>query len=422
MAVYHPTTNRQPVDLELRVSCAEQGSDSVGIVGGPPAPRSVRAPGLLFLAVLAAGIASASAPTGTANPAHVISAVKIAPLFFNPSIGQRAEISCKVSQGGTLIVEVVDRDGFVVRKLTSLAVKPGPVTVSWDGKDDIGAVVPDEAYSPRITLSGDATDVYDSTQHFQPVPQDLTSCTYSRTEGILSYTVPWPARVHILAGQATQDPITHTSAGPVLKTVADRQPRAAGAVVESWTGLDESGTIYVPDLPHFVVALTIAPLPEGSIITVGNRTTSFFDYAIAHRPKKALAPRTHRPGPTVHYVGLSGLEERNPHLGIGVKAPFDPVARAYTVARGPLAVTLTLEPRHATYFLSRAAELNVFLDDKLLVSQAASRSTVTLSLRTDGWAAGAHRLAFNWTSGFGPLAATAAVVTIVETAKPGKHD
>lgn len=359
------------------------------------------------------GVSQSTAPARTMS---VISGVRTSPAFFNPSIGQRAEISCTLARAGEIAVEILDRDRFVVRKLARQASRPGTILVVWDGRDDAGLTVPDEAYTSRISFSGDgATESFDPTEHYQAVPQDLTSCTYSRTEGILSYTLEWPARVLILAGQATQDPTTHVSSGPILKTIVDRQPRAAGAVVESWNGMDASGRTYVPDLAHFVVAFTVAKLPEGAVIAVGNRATSFFDYSLSHRPKNALAPRQRGQGPNPHYVGLGGLEDANPNLELEVRAPVDPATGAFSEDGASLDVALAIEPRRARYFLGRSAKLNVFVDEKLVLTQDAQRSPAKVTVPVSSLLPGPHRVVVNWASGFGPVAVNSIVINRAHT-------
>lgn len=380
----------------------------------------LKAVGCVVLGGLAAVL-----PVQAAAPARLITGVSVSPPFFNPSIGQQEKITFTSERAGTVQLEIVDRDGFPIRGLEPHAVRPGPVSFSWDGRDNAGLVVPDEAYAIRISFSGDgARDLYDPAQHFQSVPQDHPSCTYSRSEGILSYTLPWPARVHILAGQATQDPMTHVSDGPVLKTVVDRQPRAAGSVVETWNGLDEGGTISVPDLPHFVVAITIAPLPENAILSVGNRKSTFLDYALQHRPKKALLPRKRDAARQPHHVGLTALEDHDVPLTLKVNAQFDPVARVFRTQGGPLEATLTLDPHLAPHFLISSSDIEVFVDEKLVATKNARRSPARLSIAGAALSAGRHRVAFNWASGAGPVAVTAVQVDVIgqfSHEKSGNH-
>jgi hypothetical protein len=98
----------------------------------------------------------------------------------------------------------------------------------------------------------------------------LNADYYSARAGTLVYTLPVASRVHFQAGSAKPN-ARGEHEGPVLKTIVNREPRAAGRITEMWNGFDESGTIRVSDQPDFVLALAVAPLPENSILTYGNR-------------------------------------------------------------------------------------------------------------------------------------------------------
>src|SRR5437016_2580152 len=49
----------------------------------------------------------------------VISDVSISAPFFNPSLGQKMTVLFDLGQPGTLTVQILDRDGYPVRKLIS---------------------------------------------------------------------------------------------------------------------------------------------------------------------------------------------------------------------------------------------------------------------------------------------------------------
>lgn len=102
----------------------------------------------------------------------------------------------------------------------------------------MGGLVPNEAYSVRIEATGPGgTSVYDPSERFVPRIEQPPIRSYSRAEGVLSYKLDRPSRVHVQAGQAQPDPRTGQMDGPILKTVVDREPRIAGAVVEVWKGV-----------------------------------------------------------------------------------------------------------------------------------------------------------------------------------------
>lgn len=64
-----------------------------------------------------------------------------------------AVIAFRLREGDDLDVEVIDEGGEVVRRLVEREAQPrGPVSFVWNGRNDVGAVVPEGAYRPRIKL------------------------------------------------------------------------------------------------------------------------------------------------------------------------------------------------------------------------------------------------------------------------------
>src|ERR1035438_737383 len=80
----------------------------------------------------------------------LISGLSVSPAFFNPSVGQKEAIVFKLGEPGDVTVSILDRDLVPVRTLLPVAKGNGQMRVEWDGRDDHGRVVPDEAYSLRI--------------------------------------------------------------------------------------------------------------------------------------------------------------------------------------------------------------------------------------------------------------------------------
>src|SRR5262245_6191244 len=125
----------------------------------PVPPRYVQA---LFLAVSLCGAARGA----------VISQVSVSPSFFNPSLGEKQEIHFRVARAGAVTVKILDRDRFPIRTLAPLEVTSGEVTTIWDGKDQSGEVVPDEAYNLRLEfIDGTSSETYDPSEHFRPLQE-----------------------------------------------------------------------------------------------------------------------------------------------------------------------------------------------------------------------------------------------------------
>lgn len=337
-------------------------------------------------------------PADESSSSPRIRNVAVSPAFFNPTVGQVATITFEAAVAGVAKVAILDRDRFAIRALPPVAVQRGPVAMAWDGRDDAGAVVPDEAWNVRIELGG---ETYDPSRDFEPVAADPQPRTYSRVGGVLSYKLERPSRVHIEGGQATQNPRTGRAEGPILKTIVNREPRAAGAVVEMWNGFDESGTIRVSDLPRFVISVLATSLPDNALITVGNRRESFLDYAKRHRPAKTLVPKRRRK-PTHHHIGLDAFEDRSPSLRASHRHTND----------GALRLQLEIEGASAPYFLRQPMNMSVYVDERRVLTPKPRASPLVLTIPAESLPPGERRIAVNWGSEYGPAAVSSFLVDV----------
>jgi hypothetical protein len=367
-------------------------------------PLRLLSSGLLsVLALVTAGWASGG----------VVSSVSVSPSFFNPTLGQRQTIRFHVARPGTVAVEILDRDRVAIRALKPLQVAAGEVTAIWDGKDQGGEVVPDEAYNLRLTFrNGTKSEVYSPAEHFHSVAEDAKVHFYSHEDGVLSYTLAKPSRVHAQAGQASTDPRTKERREIVLKTLVDDSPRIAGSVIEKWNGMDEGGTILVPELPDFVVAILAVPLPPNAMITVGSTKEAFFEYARRHRAADAVRPRDLRASTASHHAGLSALEDHTPPLEVRPTATWDPQKREWKTSL-PLHIMVTVAGEGAPYFLGQPTALSVTVDEKEVLHLKQPGSPATISLGPGELTPGVHQVAFNWDSRLGPTAVNAMRVQIL---------
>ena len=350
---------------------------------------------------------------GAAASPPTIRDVGVDPLFFNATAGQFTTITFHASVAGIATVTILDRDRHPVCTLPPRNVTPGLVSFTWDGHDDAGSVVPDEAWNLRVELAG---QTYDPSLNFHPVEEDPQPRSYSRTDGILAYKLARPARVHIEAGQATRNPATGRNEGPILKTIVNREPRAAGAVVEKWNGFDESGTIRVSDLPHFVISVLATSLPDNSIITRGNREQSFLDYVRRHHPAAAVVAKK-RTAPVAHHAGLNAFEDRSPSLRVTPSAEWDAEARAY-VGGGTVGLQVKVDGPSAAHFNAQPGRVSVYVDEARVLTREHPSSPLTLSIPAERLAPGEHRIAVNWGSDYGPSATSSFLLRVPSEKRP----
>lgn len=327
--------------------------------------------------------------------------VSTTPVFFNPSLGRAAEIRVRIPESGQVVVDFLDRDRNLVRSMGPLNGE-GEVVASWDGKDDQGEVVPDEAYSLRVRFRpGTGRElIYDPGQGFAGSPISVDQFTYSRIDGVLNYRLEKPSRVHIQAGQA-RAAANGQMEGPILRTVVDRMPRSGGAISEQWTGFDETRALYVPELPDFVMAILAVPFPENTLITTGNRRLSYIEYARRHSGKKPPLPDPH--GSTGgHHQGLTGLQDRSP--SVVLSGPVRSKDAVWRVGQSEgLKFEAALPPDLSELFLAQDARLIVYLESTRVAGVTCTRNPCEVSLAESLVPPGRHRLVVNWDSGRGPV-------------------
>src|SRR5258706_15958387 len=98
----------------------------------------------LAAATFGLGFATAAAPP------RAIRWVKLGRGSVNGSAGETATVTLEVARPGRVSLLILDRDGFPVRRLAREQGVKSSFVVSWDGRDDAGQFVADDAYSLRV--------------------------------------------------------------------------------------------------------------------------------------------------------------------------------------------------------------------------------------------------------------------------------
>jgi hypothetical protein len=361
-----------------------------------------------FLAVAFALMCAAV--TATAGPANVIRSAKVDRPSLNVAAREVVTFTVDFAKPGVASVGVVDRDGYLVRTLAKARpVTAGPVSLRWDGRDDSGEFVADEAYSFKVDWRGTGgTDSY-FPAGAQVSMTAIDARSYDRRTATLSYTLPQPSRVHVQAGTAVLDATTKQLVGPVMKTIVNREPRVAGTIAEHWTGYDESGAIFIPDLENFVVAIAASPLPENSVSTFGNRKRAFVETLATRRGPSLLTRREH----AEHHVGLTTADDTSPQLVIEpLNAIWSAADHTWTLGgNGPLRLRLSVQGPTAAAFRAQPATIFRFVDGHQIATALSATNDGVIEVPLDA-RGGVRRVSVNWRSEWGPLAANTIQVRV----------
>lgn len=336
-------------------------------------------------------------------PTSLIQSVAVSPRSFNPTSGQTVKAIVITARSGVAQLQIVDRDGFLVREMPRREVRASePVEFVWDGRDDLGRIVPDEAYSLRVRFQNNQADEIYFPADFPAEMLDVRIEMYDRSNGVLRYILPVASRVHIQAGSAKPS-AKGSPEGPVLKTIVNRAPRVEGSVIEHWPGFDESGTIYVPNLSNFVMGIAATPLPQNSVITVGNSSTTFLQWARTRTGKSLLVsrPAGH------HHQGLGALDDVAPTLTLKpLNASWSADSKTWTALASTLRIGIGVTGPTAEYFLRHPGRVVVFIDGREVAALKPAGTELVAEVPLSN-SDEPRTLAVNWASEFGPVAVNA---------------
>ncbi|TQV86178.1 hypothetical protein FKG94_01080 [Exilibacterium tricleocarpae] len=187
---------------------------------------------------------------------------------FNPSTGASVTVTYNVAVPQAVTLRVYDPDQALVRTLLrDVERDQGEHTVSWDGKDDAGTIVPNEAYT--FVVEGSKGLLADPWTVSGGVVEDILDAVFDPSDDTVRYDLPQPARVLIRLGVKN---------GPLYKTLVDWEPRVGGRVTEYWNGRDENQLFDLRAHKDFTALITYVTLPQATVVTFGNKNISYPRY------------------------------------------------------------------------------------------------------------------------------------------------
>jgi len=190
---------------------------------------------------------------------------------FAPVRGETFPIPIRLEKPASLEISILTSDGDLVRTLpTTQALEPGIHTLTWDGKDKEGVIVPNEAYIPvlKFKLAGGEEQSIDPRETSGGEMVENLQVQITPTKDI-AYFLPVSSRVLIRLG---------IKGGPMLRSLANWEPRGPGKNVQRWDGSDQNGIMDIRKETELDIFMMAFQLPKYSIITTGNKTTDYRAY------------------------------------------------------------------------------------------------------------------------------------------------
>jgi len=200
---------------------------------------------------------------GTANLLRILN-VSADKIVLNPAAGETVSIRFKLTKASSVSLNIYDSRDYLIRHLTrEKRFVAGDCQVIWDGRDDSGRIVPNEAYVYTLSATtGNATVTSDLTDAIAGEIVRPKQVKFDAATGLVSYVLLKPARVRIRLGIK--------DGGPLLRTLVDWQPRPAGLQREPWDGFDTGQLMNFKNNPKVEAAVEAFALSSNTIIVKGS--------------------------------------------------------------------------------------------------------------------------------------------------------
>lgn len=341
---------------------------------------------LLLVATTVCGCATAIRQGGTPKLATqpsagihmIVTRVGVEPKQFNPTNGEQAIIRFTLEQPATVTLRIYDEEDGLVKVIRAAGRQAaGAHSMSWDGRDEAGTVIPDGVYVYTLSALDDANrlslfDPADDTagERIKPEGGEI-----DRARHVIGYELPRAARVRIRIGIP--------DGGPHLRTLVDWQPRQAGHHEEPWDGLDASGTMNLLEHPKTNIGIRAFSLPDNSIIAEGQPTAaSVHDAEGANRERRAH--RHPSAGTYLHALHPRAMC-REPQLTVELPEKV----------HGRIPIRIRLAPRDRASVLQRRYEVVLFIDTNFFLEEEEGYDPFTYLFDPSTISKGDHLLTVN---------------------------
>jgi len=186
---------------------------------------------------------------------------------FFPARGQIFIISYDLKEDANVTWKIYTPDNNLIRTLKVMDQTKGRHTLKWDGKDENGTVVPDEAYSIVLQAQNSRhKSILDFRQTGGVVLKNLQ--TKVDKHGNISYRLSSPARVLVRAGIEN---------GPMLRVISNWVPKNRGKIRQRWDMRDADDLVDISALP-FGITVSAFTLPDNAIIATNNKKIDYYTY------------------------------------------------------------------------------------------------------------------------------------------------
>ncbi len=312
---------------------------------------------------------------------------------FSPVHGQHFTIPLKLTKAGKVELRIHTPDGELIRTLHArVAASDEPQHLNWDGKDEQGRVVPDEAYLPVAILTTRSGErfVYDRRNTGGEVIEGLKMRI--TPDKNLQFNLPDPARLLVRAG---------IKGGPMLRSLANWEVKNKGSVIVRWNGYDQDGLMDIRKSGKLSIMSRAYRLPEHAIITHGNNRLTYRAY------RKQLADKSPPPPPSAIKLERNGkrIEKHyylpkdinlSPAITVAFTSDYPLNAAGQPILSCPCPIRVDIaNPDDKAQLQQSLYEIGFFIDHEFVSEQEQGYVPLTWRWNPSGLAAGIHVLTVN---------------------------
>jgi len=312
---------------------------------------------------------------------------------FSPALKQTFKLSYTLSEEANVTWQIYTPDNNLIRTIKAEHSKKGEYTLLWDGKDEKGTIVPDEAYTIVLKAkTKNRTQTIDSHLTGGEILKDLQ--TKVDKIGNISYTLSVPARVLVRAGIEN---------GPMLRVISNWVPKNKGKVRQRWDMKDADNLIDISTLP-FGITVSAFALPKHAIITTNNKILNYYTYfkdqnlsCNTHPKEKQLLERE---GKSISkHVYMCRIQDRDPRLYLAMPKAEQKEQNLSVLSDGkPTLVKVSMHPEDEATLEKAKYEVSFFVDFEFTSEEELGFMPISWNYMPNGIKKGEHILTVNVSS------------------------
>ena len=289
---------------------------------------------------------------------------------FAPVRGESFSIPVHVNDPANvkeLKVEIRSSDDDLIRMLSQEEIMPDTTdyVVKWDGRDDAGNIVPDEAYSPVVIVTTQSDGIVTIAAQDSSGGEEVYDFEKNIRPGVIEYSLPEASRMLVRSGIKN---------GPMLRTLIDWEPRTAGFHAERWNGRDKDDVIAIeqnPDVGYLIVGFE---LPHHSIITHGNDSERYRHYRERHNwPLRQTGTEKHaleRNGRVLRQEAYQPvLQQKSPRIDVSLLSAGTRLPLQRVKVLEEMLTEVKLHPLDEIYLDQERYEISFFVDNAFIAEE-----------------------------------------------------